>query len=249
MDKKIKLYAFYTEDVISLLKFFLESIEDDWDLNIIKVDEIDGNSNTGSEQWYKTIYKKVEYIREVISENFGEIIIVSDIDIQFFGKTNDIIIEKIKNNDLLFTKEYDDEPTANGGFIVIKCNENTLRFYDEVLKYDLSTYPLADQTVFNLILNEEKVDITWDFLPFKKFYLSPHKSIPRGLLFHHAMITEGVSKENFKFHDNEGNDIIDFLNIEEVTSLQQKQNQLRKVRDFFSKSGYCKQISKEIGGF
>ena len=50
--------------------------------------------------------KKTQLLLDAIEENFGECILYTDIDLQFFEHTSEIVHEQLKNNDLVFQREF-----------------------------------------------------------------------------------------------------------------------------------------------
>ena len=90
---KIKLYSYYTDDITVLKDNFISSIKDDWDINIQEIDKLNGNSNFGSNQFIQITKNKFEFLKSKILENMNNIIIYSDVDIQFFKSCNDIILD------------------------------------------------------------------------------------------------------------------------------------------------------------
>lgn len=215
MTNKMKLYAYYTEEMSQLKDYFFNSIKDDWDINIEKWDSFDGNSNFGSEQFRLITTKKLYFLLEKIKENIGRIIIYSDVDIQFFRSCNNIILDLIDGNDLLFQSEnVNSNKVINSGFIVIRCNENTLKMFKECseMRIDQNVSSFFDQTILQYYITINSY-IKWNVLPIEFYNRCFGVAIPQNIVLHHATCT-----------------IPQIINGKEISSLEQKIKQLESVK-------------------
>ena len=92
---------------------------------------------------------KLHFMAEACKENFGEIIVFSDADVQFFGPIKKILIEELDDFDIacqqggIFTYF-----SLCPGFFVCKCNDMTLKLFDNMKKF----FRIDDQ----FSLNEQK---------------------------------------------------------------------------------------------
>ncbi len=133
---------------------------------------------------------KTKLIIELIEENFGNSIIFSDIDIQFFRETESIIKESLGKYDMVFQGE-NKFSGVNIGFMAFNCNNMVLDFWKEVLKI-VEKEGEWDQKVVNNLIMENKVN--WGYFPeeiWNWFLTSEWKSIA----LHHAV---GVRSLNMK---------------------------------------------------
>jgi len=74
--------------------YFLKSVPSEFN---VYAKEVPQECPTGSfyqEGWDKTCFRKVEFFEEICKENFGDMFIFSDVDIQFFGKLKDAIVKE-----------------------------------------------------------------------------------------------------------------------------------------------------------
>jgi len=190
-SKRMKLFSIYTDEIDPLKKQFVGTIQDDWELNIAywgKAGEGDGKFGTPS--WYNILRKRNEYLLNVIKENWGDIIIWADIDIQFFAKCTNVINKSIEGKDIVFMSEHWPQEIINGGFMVIRCNDKTLLLFQSVLQYDLEKLPHGDQTAINDILRRKTIDIKWGILP-EQFWAKSHGGEPPiNIVVHHANCAE-----------------------------------------------------------
>ena len=155
ISNETNLYYFYTDDLLDMRDYFLSSIKDNWKLNGFRLTttETDGN-DFGTKQYLDILKQRTEIILGLIKQNFGEYIIMSDIDIQFFAPCTDLINESLKDYDAVYLIEHLSVQTINGGFIVINCNDKMLNFYTQLSKADLSVYKHFDQTYTQQAIQE-----------------------------------------------------------------------------------------------
>ena len=91
------------------------------------------------------------------SESKSEFFILSDIDIQFFGKCGEVVAAAIEGKDIVFQSEHGGKsPRVNTGFIAMKSNEKVLNFWRQVrrvlLKDVESNGSAEEQQVVNQLL-------------------------------------------------------------------------------------------------
>lgn len=191
---KTKLYAVYTDEVKGLKDIFQASIKDDWDVELIYFGKAgEGDGDFKSPGWDYIVRKKNEFQIRTIKENWGRVIIWSDIDIQFHAKCSDLINIALSGKDVVYQAEHWSKKEANVGFAAIRCNEKTLELYTSVLQYDLKSLPFSDQSAINDILSKNRIGIEWDVLP-NQFYAMSHYMFnkatpPPDVVLHHANCT------------------------------------------------------------
>jgi hypothetical protein len=193
---KTKLYAIYTDEVKEIKDIFLESIQDDWDVNVEYFGKAgEGNGDFLSKGWCSIQRRKVEFQISKIKENWGDVIVWSDVDIQFFSKGSDLIGQAISGMDVVYQAEYSPKKEeVNIGFAVIRCNERTLSLYESTLLRDIEGLPVADQTAINNILKENSIaGLKWFILPGQfwsmSHYLFNSSFPPDDVVLHHANCT------------------------------------------------------------
>lgn len=141
-----------------------------------------GNGHFGNPRWKESVRHKLLFMREVIQESLGEIVVFSDVDILFCQKVTDDLRERLGNKDALFHR---DESGLCSGFYAMKSNRRSLDFlaaciadYDKLepdrkfgdqgimrLKRDMIEYGFLPETYYNVALFREraKLDIPPDF--------------------------------------------------------------------------------------
>lgn len=149
----MKLISTYTEShKVFKDKWFLPSLRDKYDLELIKCPDSHGGAYMDKE-WSKAVLFKADVIIETIKKNWGKVFIYSDVDIQFFQPTKNILLKHIANNDIVCQK---DDPFGQlcTGFWAAKANRRVLRVWKQVRKY--IPKEKRDQLVFNKIIKREQ---------------------------------------------------------------------------------------------
>lgn len=196
--EKLKVYAVYTDETTVLKDIFLNSIKDDWDISMKYWEPVGNDGNFGSPGFIKLLRRKTEYLTDLIQENFGNIIIWSDIDIQFFKPCTSLINERMADNDILFQAEHWPQKEINGGFMIIRCNASTLMLFELALKEKMEEMEHIDQTAINNVLKSKCIDIKWDILP-QQFWAMSHGAFPpKDIVMHHANCTIPIVRGEIK---------------------------------------------------
>ena len=208
-EYKIKLYALYTPSHKILAdKFFLPTIQDDFELIIVKVDQTCPTAQFLERGWRQTTIQKVDLIIQAVKDNWGKVFIFSDVDIQFFGPIQQHILSLMQDNDLIIQKN-----SPNGvicsGFFACRGNEKTLRLWQDVRKVMVRTR-LSDQRSLNRCLRKQKrrgnlYGIKWNYLPpiffgggaltGKRWHPGTKLLVPQGVVMHHANWTIGIKNK------------------------------------------------------
>lgn len=188
----MKLYAVYT-DGAAILKdeWFLKSLQDNWKLHILQIGKPGEKYGNFSTLEFKNIIKeKVKLILNSIKDNLGDVIIWSDLDIQFFGKCSDIINDSMGENDIVFQSERDDIREVNVGFMAIRCNQKTLKFWRSVFERinsaEWNQPDVNDQSIINDMLRKGSSEIKYNVFS-NRFWAKSHPGEPpQDILLHHA---------------------------------------------------------------
>lgn len=153
----MKIYYFYNKSFVDVKNYFVDSMKDNFELCPINLDEkfnighwsLGGRDDEKIALW---IFK-TEQIIKAIEENFSEenIIIFSDTDIQFFRPIIPTIEKHMIGNDMAFQREFQNSVNVNIGFMSIRCNQNSLSFWQNVLNM-ISHTACWDQVIVNSIL-------------------------------------------------------------------------------------------------
>lgn len=206
----VKVYTICTPSHLGLFRdWFLPSITRYDDITaIIKYCHQDCPTGEFMQTgWNATMLKKVDLIIEAIEENWGEVFIYSDVDIQFFGSIKDLILQMAKDHDFIVQR---DTPHGDlcAGFFACRGNKKTLALWEKIrgqLELASSGY-VNDQTLLQGYLKENnEFNISWNWLPnsffgggtFKKKLWKPGEElhIPEAPLMHHANWTIGIANK------------------------------------------------------
>lgn len=124
-----------------------------------------------SKNWYMNLSEKIKFLRKNMDQiDYGEIICVSDADIQFFKPKDLLRIRSImESSDIEYMGQREGETNFfNGGFFLIKKNEKTLSMITKIISEDLKKYKHAEQDLINdLIL---KMDVFAVKLPKVQYF-------------------------------------------------------------------------------
>lgn len=217
----MKLFSIYTDQTIVLKdEWFLKSLQDDWELNLVYLEDAPkGKGDYLSNEWYHCIKTKIDILIEAIQDNRDDIILWADIDMQFFRKCNGIIEKSIQGKDIVFQKWNMGKTEVNPGFMAIRCNENSLAFFEAVRKVPFDGKKFADQDVINDILTQGTRPLQWDFFP-QTIYQVLMGPVPFNIALHHACAT----REPF------------IKNGRKVGSIELKIKQMTAIRRFADSS-------------
>jgi len=204
--EKMKLYALYTPSHTILKdKWFIPSIQDDFDLMIEFHEQTCPSGIYMSGGWTKTTIKKVRLIIHAVQENWGKIFIFSDVDIQFFAPIQDHIEKLMENKDMVIQKD-----SPNGvlcsGFFACRGNEKTLRLWQDGLNLMINDQNISDQKALNRCLkNKNEYNIVWNYLPNtffgggtltgRSWQPGRRLSVPKNIIMHHANWTKGIKNK------------------------------------------------------
>ena len=70
----MKLYSIYTEETNELKDIFMNTIQDDWETNLVFWGKTGEDGNWGTESFGKLMRKKIEFIIDTVEKNFGVIL-------------------------------------------------------------------------------------------------------------------------------------------------------------------------------
>lgn len=175
----MKLIFVYTKSHERLLEeWFLPTVGDEYELNPARCD-VEGRGRYMEEDWTEAVMFKCCRIIDAIRENPGQIVVYSDVDVQFFGPTMERVRGAVVGRDIVC---HLDAPNGQfcTGFFAVRANDATVRLWEDVKK----SIPAErrDQPAFNRLLRERK-DIRSGYLPIEFFGTGT---------FHRQMWTRGT---------------------------------------------------------
>lgn len=147
----MKLYALYTPTHETLLRdWFLPSLQDDYQLELVRCEQVGAaeQHRYGTPEFTRTTFLKIELILRAIQENWGEPFVFSDVDIQFFAKTKEQLLQLVQGRDLVIQRD-SPEGRACTGFFVCRGNSKTLQLWQSVRQYMEKFQQDNDEDAFN----------------------------------------------------------------------------------------------------
>lgn len=188
MTERIPIYAVITPSHRVLYEqFFLPSLNhDQFEFHALDLEQ-EGKGEFLADDFKKCILFKLEQIIASIQRHDGSIIVWSDVDIQFFGLTHSKMLSPFADKDLLFAVQRlaRGRNEACGGFYAIRCNSQTLAFFESVYKTTIHETNGNEQDAINLLLQKPDAP-KWVFLG-PEFYARTHGVwLPKNSVLHHA---------------------------------------------------------------
>ena len=113
------------------------------------------------EGWKETMELKLDILKQAVQENYGDVFIFSDVDIQFFRPFLETMVEKIKDKDFV---AQEDCGGLNTGFFICRGNDTMYKMFS-FLRDNLHINS-CEQSVLNMYRN----NMRFDFLPKDEFY-------------------------------------------------------------------------------
>ena len=208
-QEKIKLYALYTPShEILKNEFFLPSLQDDFEVIFEFCEQTCASTHFMDKGWTQTTMRKVDLIIRAIEENWGDIFIFSDVDIQFFAPIKNLILSLMKDNDIIMQRN-NPAGVLCTGFFVCRANEKTLTLWKDVKKRMQQKKLQSDQISFNQCIKSKRsknpYGIKWDYLPDiffgggtltgRLWFPGQTLRIPKGIVLHHANWTRGIKNK------------------------------------------------------
>ncbi len=103
-----KMYFMYTPSHLPLLKdWFVPTLKDRFILKPFRSAQLCPSGLYRKSGWHETVVQKFDYMIKAIKENPGEILIFSDVDIQFFGETEELLRKSLNKYDIAFLRDGD----------------------------------------------------------------------------------------------------------------------------------------------
>jgi len=184
----MKLYCVITPSHRSLYqRFFVPSLaRSEFELQAFWLDQA-GNGEFLADDFTNCIKFKLAKIRESIQQNRGEIIVWSDIDIQFFGLRPDHILAYFDpETDFVAQRLNSRDDVICGGFYAIRCSIKMTDFFDRVTLVTHKETGGNEQEAINSVLAIAPNSINSRLFG-SEFYARSHGiRIPPDARLHHA---------------------------------------------------------------
>jgi hypothetical protein len=184
----MKLHYVVTPSPRSLYdRFFIPSLDrSTFELHPLWLEQA-GNGEFLSDDFKSCIRFKLAKILESIDQNEGQIIVWSDIDIQFFGLQPEHILAYFNpETDFVAQRLNAQDSAICGGFYAIRCSSKMQFFFERVTQLTQEETNGNEQEAINSVLAVAPRSINWRLFG-SEFYARTHGiRIPKGALLHHA---------------------------------------------------------------
>ncbi len=148
MPQGLKLYSFYSLSHRPLAEqWFLPSLKDNF-LLCIDSDKTRGSGYYKDPSWCCSIQKKVSLILKALTENPNGVFVFSDVDIQFFKKTEPFIVSLMTRWDLAVLRD-SPKGTLGTGFFACRSTPKTIRLWQDVERQMARCPEKHDQEALN----------------------------------------------------------------------------------------------------
>lgn len=198
----INLYSYHTPSHNELYNnWFVKTMCDDGITtnSIIDSDQHCESARFRESGWRQTQINKVKTWINAIESNSNNIIICSDVDIQWFKPISGRVESDLRGSDFAVQSYFDGFICS--GFFICRCTDNVLNMWKSVLKSLLDGKSDGEQGLLLDRLRSKCVD--WVELP-REYYTpsktysdisSIDKNIPQDIVMHHATYTVGINNK------------------------------------------------------
>ena len=185
---------------------FLPSVPEGFDVRSTVLG-IDGPGDYLSDEFLRCIRAKLDLVGRSVSENPGDVIVWSDVDIRFFDLTPSALAAGLETSacDILFQRESPRMKDVNTGFFVCRCTPAAADFFQTVRAELESRLKENEQMVVNrLLLNPQSGIrgaaggekrghplVSWGYLPSTFYARTQCWPPPPNLSLYHANCTNG----------------------------------------------------------
>lgn len=129
----MKLFCFYTEShQVFKDEFFLPSMKDDFEVVAIRGEQTSSAAYM-EPGWTSLTTQKAEAIVQALNTVDDQVLVFSDVDIQFIAPVQDALLQHIADVDLVVQRD-SPEGVLCSGFFAIRSNHRTRKLWDEVLR-------------------------------------------------------------------------------------------------------------------
>jgi hypothetical protein len=187
-SSRTKLYCVITPShEILYNRFFLPSVDTThFELKPHFLDQ-EGTGELLAEDFKRCIQFKLQKIIDSIQESLGEIIVWSDVDIQFLGLRPSHLFKYFDPDiDFAIQRLSQNGEVLCGGFYAIRCSQRMVNFFSEVVELTVNETNGNEQEAINRLLKKKDCPLRWKSLG-REFYARIHGIfIPSNTVLHHA---------------------------------------------------------------
>lgn len=188
-SNRIKCYYFFDKNQLVFKECFEQTMQFSMpNIELCPIEFIykSDTSNFGTMHFRNLMLEKVTRVKDIIQSHIetNQTILISDIDIIIY-KNFEHLLTLEDELDIKFQKE-SGRGDINTGFILLKCNYKTLKFWDDIEKGMNSVATdtfINEQAVVNNIISTS--DIRWSLFP-DSIWAYSNTAIPQTIHLHHA---------------------------------------------------------------
>ena len=165
-----------------------------------EVVDISGDGNYHTQQFVDCVTRKVDLILKSLHGNSGDVIIWSDVDIQFYRLTRELTIHELGDHDIAFQSAGTPPKDINSGFFICRCNDRVIRFFEKVRDRmrNEDAGDLEEWVINRILPTLNPSELCWRYLP-RRFYARSNRwPPPRDLVLYHANATPGANGVELK---------------------------------------------------
>lgn len=182
-------------------EWFIPTLRDDFDLVEAEVPQDCQTGEYMTDGWAEAMIRKCDLVLKAIRENEEKVFLYSDVDVQFFDRTEQSIRSIVAGHDLLIQRN-DPSGKPCPGFFACVGNERTKKLWTDVRGAIASGAFPCDQTAIHHLLRQGADSIRWSLLPDvffcgglltgRRWSPGTPLAVPDGMLLHHANWTVGM---------------------------------------------------------
>ena len=189
----MKLYTCYSPSHATLHhNYFLPSLIDgEYDLCVSVLPQICPSGEFESDGWSNFTASKIKIYVQAVKDNWGECFVWSDVDVQFFGQTQDVLVNELGNHDIAGQAERTPEDLDEmcTGLFICRSNQKMLDIFESMLNNYRGERD--DQTAFN----HRRSMVSYKLLSDRFWCKNLSQEPPLDILSHHANWIRGVQNK------------------------------------------------------
>jgi hypothetical protein len=169
--------------------FFLGTLCEPWELIEIRY-KVSGEGNMYTPAWNHVISDRIAALLQIVRENPGEVIVHSDVDIQWFKPAQPAILQALEDRDIVFQRGSYRREVANAGFLALRSNPATIALLEQEVSAVRSG--TMDQDFLNDLICREEMPCRYGFLPntfFHDYLAGPAAPANDELILYHSANT------------------------------------------------------------
>lgn len=203
----MKLYTFYTPSHKVFYKnYFLPTAKKEFEvISHCHLKQYCNSASFSEDGWRETQYNKVLFWIDAVKENMGDVILCSDVDVQFLAPCKKDLTNTMKGHDLVFQQNHPNGGICSG-FFMCRCSYKTENFLNIIairLKKVMHESGGGEQFVMSDLFKEGwhglkvgRLDLNKYWSPRFKYEDVSELDVPENILVHHANWTVGIDNKS-----------------------------------------------------